>query len=160
MGPEDTDTGNGNDTRGSIGDPELNEDARSGWQTVMDEETNRYYYWNVATGETSWVIPEVLAREAEVSANHETPDTTDIVFPTQDLSLNPVQCNGGGTNEGQNDANWSNDYANSGLADASLDENTVKADSEKFVDELGIDLSSNCVRHCEALLERLNSVHR
>ncbi|XP_021740742.1 formin-binding protein 4-like isoform X1 [Chenopodium quinoa] len=34
------------------------------WKMVLHEESNRYYYWNTVTGETSWDIPESLAQDA------------------------------------------------------------------------------------------------
>ncbi|KAJ0500937.1 putative WW domain-containing protein [Helianthus annuus] len=40
-------------------------DVDSGWKMVLHEESNSYYYWNVATGETSWETPDVLTRGNE-----------------------------------------------------------------------------------------------
>lgn len=40
-------------------------DVVLGWKLVFHEETNGYYYWNIATGETSWEIPDTLAQATE-----------------------------------------------------------------------------------------------
>lgn len=32
------------------------------WKMVLHEESDRYYYWNTVTGETSWDLPESLAQ--------------------------------------------------------------------------------------------------
>ncbi|XP_006656030.1 formin-binding protein 4 isoform X2 [Oryza brachyantha] len=38
-------------------------DIGGNWKTVMHEQSNRCYYWNTVTGETSWEIPNGLASE-------------------------------------------------------------------------------------------------
>ncbi|XP_015880716.3 uncharacterized protein LOC107416703 isoform X1 [Ziziphus jujuba] len=48
-------------------------DVSSGWQIVMHEESNQYYYWNTETGETSWDIPEVLSQVTEMASEQKTP---------------------------------------------------------------------------------------
>ncbi|KAL8237603.1 hypothetical protein R6Q59_018684 [Mikania micrantha] len=40
-------------------------DVDSGWKMVLHEESNSYYYWNTATGETSWEIPGALIQGNE-----------------------------------------------------------------------------------------------
>lgn len=50
---------------GGTFDAQVVGDVSSGWKMVLHEETNRYYYWNMETGETSWEVPEVLAQLAE-----------------------------------------------------------------------------------------------
>ncbi|XP_059666739.1 uncharacterized protein LOC132312397 isoform X2 [Cornus florida] len=42
-------------------------DVSSGWKMVLHEESNRYYYWNTVTGETSWEVPDVLAQGTELT---------------------------------------------------------------------------------------------
>lgn len=44
-------------------DVQVKGDVSSGWKMVLHEESNQYYYWNTLTGETSWEVPVVLARE-------------------------------------------------------------------------------------------------
>ncbi|KAL3503657.1 hypothetical protein ACH5RR_038106 [Cinchona calisaya] len=40
-------------------------ESSSGWKIVLHEESNEYYYWNIATGETSWEVPSVLVQATE-----------------------------------------------------------------------------------------------
>ncbi|KAL9235240.1 hypothetical protein vseg_010018 [Gypsophila vaccaria] len=39
-------------------DVQTSGDLNSSWKMVLHEESNRYYYWNTVTGETSWDLPE------------------------------------------------------------------------------------------------------
>uniref|UniRef100_A0A5B6YZF6 WW domain-containing protein n=2 Tax=Davidia involucrata TaxID=16924 RepID=A0A5B6YZF6_DAVIN len=50
-----------------LSDVQVIGDASSGWKIVFHEESNRYYYWNTVTGETSWEVPDVLAQGTELT---------------------------------------------------------------------------------------------
>ncbi|KAK9673717.1 hypothetical protein RND81_12G185400 [Saponaria officinalis] len=39
-------------------DVQTSGNLNSSWKMVLHEESNRYYYWNTVTGETSWETPE------------------------------------------------------------------------------------------------------
>ncbi|CAH1450992.1 unnamed protein product [Lactuca virosa] len=41
------------------------ENTDSGWKMVLHEESNSYYYWNIATGQTSWEVPVDLVQGNE-----------------------------------------------------------------------------------------------
>ncbi|XAR56818.1 hypothetical protein NMG60_11037437 [Bertholletia excelsa] len=47
-------------------------DVHSSWKVVLHEDSNQYYYWNIVTGETSWVVPDVLAQGNELTTEQKT----------------------------------------------------------------------------------------
>ena len=157
-------------------------DVSSGWQVVIHEESNQYYYWNTVTGETSWEVPRALAQAAELAGNHNTyavtQTTGNVLTETgaanlssigmvDNLSgatgvegLHPVEWNGGVKNVARIDLNWD---VNSGSFKSNLcDANSTKACSEKVTegveDESRIGLCSSLIKLSESLLERLKSV--
>ncbi|MED6212030.1 hypothetical protein PIB30_079259 [Stylosanthes scabra] len=58
-------------------DEQLGTDINLGWKMVIHEESQRYYYWNVETGETSWEVPQVLVQAAQLSNNSMLPSIDD-----------------------------------------------------------------------------------
>ncbi|XP_057833973.1 uncharacterized protein LOC131044633 isoform X2 [Cryptomeria japonica] len=63
------------------------------WKAVMHEESGQYYYWNIRTGETTWVIPSALVEEVTTVLE----DTVLLKLESsQDIHLG---CNDGITEE-------------------------------------------------------------
>eukprot|EP00250_Pteridium_aquilinum_P007390 c17117_g1_i1 orf=968-4012(-) len=60
----------------------------SEWQAVLHEDTGEYYYWNVRTGETTWVKPVLLESESagELESSGNRPgnlDMSSVISPGQ-----------------------------------------------------------------------------
>ncbi|XP_043688527.1 uncharacterized protein LOC122639691 isoform X2 [Telopea speciosissima] len=53
-------------------------DVTSGWKIVMHEESNKYYYWNIETGETSWEVPDVLTQGTEMASEQKVPVVNEV----------------------------------------------------------------------------------
>ncbi|KAL4185805.1 hypothetical protein AMTRI_Chr10g232550 [Amborella trichopoda] len=39
------------------------------WRSVLDDESGRYYYWNVNTGETAWELPDFLVQRNDLNVS-------------------------------------------------------------------------------------------
>lgn len=69
--------------------PQAVGDVILGWKVVLHEGSKEYYYWNTATGETSWEVPDILAQASEsADGKRETADgrKKEIVTGTLDQS--------------------------------------------------------------------------
>lgn len=161
-------------------------DVSSGWKMVLHEESNQYYYWNVVTGETSWEVPDVLAQETlGTSAEKVIRDTegkTDAVMGTYQSStpldmeeddittreLN-VHSKVNFQTSDSSDQGTKMDGSNEGFKSDSIEDREGNRDANQnneisFVgghsieSKSGTDLSSQLIKHCESMLERLNSV--
>lgn len=165
-------------TNSAVLDGHLVGDVNSGWKMVLHEESNQYYYWNVTTGETSWEVPDVLAQQTvDTSAEKDIRDTagkTDAIMGTCQsstplgkadddftASVHPkVISEADFSVDSWTKKDGSNDGSNSDVIkveernrDASHDPGGHSIESNSFTD-----LSLQLIKHCESLLERLNSM--
>ena len=51
----------------SVSEIQNTPDSIDGWNVLLDEQTNRYYYWNTITGETSWELPNTSQGASAIS---------------------------------------------------------------------------------------------
>ncbi|KAM0063710.1 putative WW domain-containing protein [Helianthus debilis subsp. tardiflorus] len=80
-------------------------DVDSGWKMVLHEESNSYYYWNVATGETSWETPDVLTRGNELAYDPKSvPEIEETHATYVDAQANN-ECTNGVTSEAKENDN-------------------------------------------------------
>ncbi|XP_030510321.2 uncharacterized protein LOC115725049 isoform X1 [Cannabis sativa] len=163
-------------------------DVSSGWQMVLHEESNRYYYWNTITGETSWEIPGVLAQASELTNNHASAITNErtenafVGMHDPSLSIGPTFDGvSAGThiegsqlvdwsvakNEAQNDTNCGNDVVNASSVNDTLGEGSSMKDVyDKLVYGMmdteghgsGMDLSTSLIERSESLIEKFKTV--
>ena len=57
------------------------------WQSVFDEGSKSYYYWNKATNETSWTKPVTDAPTPTTTVNSEQVDTAHGIVPSSIVAL-------------------------------------------------------------------------
>ncbi|KAL0399094.1 UNVERIFIED_CONTAM: hypothetical protein Sradi_2252700 [Sesamum radiatum] len=165
-------------------DAHLDGDVSSGWKMVLHEESNQYYYWNTVTGETSWEVPDVLSQETVTTPAEKILDdnegkmkaligakkssvTLDMEEDdTRKLNLDSkVNCQSNdsddqgtktdGSNEGFKCDSVEDVEAN---GDANRSDETSLLISHSVENRSGADLSSQLIKCCESLLERLNSL--
>ncbi|CAA0815402.1 WW domain-containing protein [Striga hermonthica] len=63
-------------------------DVSSCWKMVLHDESGQYYYWNIATGETSWEVPDVLTQASVTTTEKEIEDAERKV----DAAIGPCKC--------------------------------------------------------------------
>ncbi|KAL3643266.1 hypothetical protein CASFOL_014081 [Castilleja foliolosa] len=150
-------------------------DVSSSWRMVLHEESSQYYYWNIATGETSWEVPDILAQENVL--NEDIVGKTDVVIDTCKSSM-PLDMEEGEINSRPLVADSMVNCQTSDGADQGTKPDRCIEDEEDNRDasqsnepslpgrhsvannggtEL-TDISSKLIKRCESLLERLNSV--
>lgn len=161
-------------------------DISRGWKMVMHEESKRYYYWNIETGETSWEVPHGLVQTdlacdiaslASVNVNSAAAQDSEAVLITDGSMGTTVISNGGMYGHGSQIDGWNGEYTNEflGVGKQSSDVNgsnnglvnaTYSGDhllvSKPSVEEeqVEINLPSHLVQQSENLLERLKSLEK
>ncbi|KAE9456569.1 hypothetical protein C3L33_11497, partial [Rhododendron williamsianum] len=168
-------------------DEQLTGNPSSSWKVVLHEESSQYYYWNTVTGETSWVVPDVLAQGTELTGEQKTAPNTEgveldcsidigqagsVIHETQQTYETGAQLeeqNNPNEVEGLEEKRLGNDANQSDLGDVLLSNGAgTCADSEKFpcnpmIDEeydTENDLGSSVLKDGENLLDRLRSLER
>ncbi|XP_028752906.1 amyloid-beta A4 precursor protein-binding family B member 1-like [Neltuma alba] len=66
-----------------ISNEQVTADVSMGWKMVLHEESKRYYYWNVVTGETSWECRMVCLRQLSWSVTRQLLLLSIITFRVQ-----------------------------------------------------------------------------
>ncbi|CAA6672425.1 unnamed protein product [Spirodela intermedia] len=145
-------------------------DSIDGWKVVVDEQTNRYYYWNILTGETSWEVPDVLSHKAATIEGNGIGVNT-----THDASQSAEDYNSAGiVGVSYPDALMLHSFASLSQTSALSDQLTDSTSNLQFVasnesmDKHHLEVSYNSeaeevhpahlVKHGEILLERLKTL--
>lgn len=166
-------------------DVQLTGDLVSSWKVVLHEESGQYYYWNTVTGETSWVVPDVLAQGTELTGEQKTAPNSEgvelegsmaigqagsVIHETQQTCETVAQMkelNNASKVDGSEEKRQGNDAKQSELTDALLSNGgSTGVDSEKYpcnpmVDEeydTDNDLGTSVLKDSENLLDKLKSL--
>ncbi|KAK6149440.1 hypothetical protein DH2020_016965 [Rehmannia glutinosa] len=167
-------------------DEHLVGDVRSCWKMVLHEESNQYYYWNIVTGETSWEVPDILAQANVTTSAEKVVNDTEgkkyaIIGPYE--SITPLDMEEGDMTtrkpsvdskvncqtSDSADLGTKTDVSNEAIKGESIEDEEGNRDANQsngtplpcrhsVESNSGTDLSSKLIKHCESLLDRLNSV--
>ncbi|KAK6123849.1 hypothetical protein DH2020_042405 [Rehmannia glutinosa] len=167
-------------------DEHLVGDVCSCWKMVLHEESNQYYYWNIVTGETSWEVPDILAQANVTTSAEKVVNDTEgkkdaIIGPYE--SSTPLDMEEGDMTtrkpsvdskvncqtSDSADLGTKTDVSNEAIKGESIEDEEGNRDANQsngtplpcrhsVESNSGTDLSSKLIKHCESLLDRLNSV--
>lgn len=167
-------------------DEHLTGDVSSGWKMVLHEESNQYYYWNIVTGETSWEVPDAFVEETVATFAEkivgDTAGNLDAVMSAYKSSM-PLDMEENDITSGKIDVDpmvngqtsdsagqgTNKDGSDLGFKGDSIEDGEVNRDANQaggtsmlgihFVESnSGTALPMQLMKHCESMLERLNSV--